>query len=148
MPGGVTLSAFSHSAEAHPRWHIACNRRLTPATDGRMDPEAWSDIIPSMGALTMTRRQGQDSTEERTRERRYSSGQRERTREPETRDRTLDDIDALEGERGDDGVGVHAGTNLNDASLQQLHEFADELQIEDYEDMNRAQLIRAIRSRV
>jgi hypothetical protein len=95
----------------------------------------------------MTKRRGQDSTEERTRERRYSSGQRERTREPETYDRGLDDIDALEEGRGDDGVDVHAGTNLNDASLQQLQEFADELQIEDYADMNRAQLIRAIRSR-
>lgn len=148
MPGGSDAQRLFTPAEAHPGWHVACNRRPTPATDGRIDPEAWSDIIPSMGALTMTKRQGQDSTEERTRERRYSSGQRERTREPETHDRAIDDIDALEEERGEDGVGVHAGTNLNDASLQQLHEFADELQIEDYEDMNRAQLIRAIRSRV
>jgi hypothetical protein len=93
----------------------------------------------------MPRRQDQESTEERTGGTRYSSRQRERVGEPEYDD-AIDDIEALEEDRSDDGVDVYAGINLNDASLQQLHEFAEELEIDDYEDMNRAELVRAIRS--
>lgn len=83
--------------------------------------------------------------EEHTGGTRYSSRQRERVMEPEYDD-AIDDVEALDEDTGDDGVDVYAGINLKGASLQQLHEFAEELEIDDYEDMNRAELVRAIRS--
>lgn len=83
--------------------------------------------------------------EEHTGGTRYSSRQRERVMEPEYDD-AIDDIDDIEEDGGDDGVDAYAGIKLKDASLQQLHEFAEELEIDDYEDMSRAELVRAIRS--
>lgn len=96
----------------------------------------------------MPRRQNHESSED-ARTRRYSSGQREPARESGMQDDLLDGPDMMEDEFDEmDGDGVYAGTDLTEASLDELQDFADELDIEDYEDMDRAELLREIRSRM
>lgn len=56
-------------------------------------------------------------------------------------DGLLDEYESLDG----DGYGWDADEDLDEASMEDLRELADELEIEDYEMLNRDELKREIR---
>jgi hypothetical protein len=62
-------------------------------------------------------------------------------------ERTDDFDDDLDFDLEDEAI-IYAGQDLDEASIEELREFADELQIDDYEDMSRATLMREIRDRI
>jgi len=93
----------------------------------------------------MAKKQRSQGTEERTKSgRRYSTGG-ERSSEADGGTEGASRGSARpheEGMRGD----MYAAEDLNEASIEDLREFADELQIEDYESLTRAELVREIRN--
>lgn len=77
----------------------------------------------------MAKRHQGDGTSAGRRSRRYSTGRVEEEREVPS-----------DGERW-----ASTDDDLTEASMEDLHEFADELEIEDYESMSREDLVREIR---
>lgn len=112
----------------------------------------------------MARKQRGQDTEERTRSKhRYSTGRGSSSdsgSDGETAGRGGEDARGSDMDRRsevsgrgtarphEEGVagGFYEGEDLNEASIEDLREFADELQIEDYESMSRADLVREIRN--
>lgn len=55
---------------------------------------------------------------------------------------------ALDDELDDDIAAMQVDEDLDEASLEELQEMADELDIDEYEDMDRSELVREIRARI
>jgi flavin-dependent dehydrogenase len=93
----------------------------------------------------MAKRQQSQDTKERTKSgRRYSTGGGQSSG-ADSHSEAAGRGTARPHEEGMEG-GIYAGEDLNEASLEDLREFADELQIEDYESLTRAELVREIRN--
>ena len=93
----------------------------------------------------MARKHKSQGTEERTEsKRRYSTG---RGSSSETEDQA-DSAGRGTARPHEEGMtsGFYEGEDLNEASIEDLREFADELQIDGYETMSRAELVREIRN--
>jgi hypothetical protein len=89
----------------------------------------------------MARRQQREDTAARTgRGRRYTSGRLDEDFETDDDTTALHSADGLAGRTWD-----LPGDALARATIEDLWEFADELQIDDYESLNRTELVREIR---
>lgn len=104
----------------------------------------------------MARRQRSDTAERSPSARRYS--QRERLSEPDmddvfaengiAEDDIMERTGALDDEFDDDIAAMYVDEDLDEASLEELQEIADELEIDEYEEMDRSELAREIRARI
>lgn len=91
----------------------------------------------------MARKRSQDTEERTTSKRRYST-----TRDSDGSTGSVDSETRGTARPHEEGMtsGFYEGEDLNEASIEDLREFADELQIEDYESMSRNELVREIRN--